>query len=1366
MIDELVQGFDAAVFCDLLNEKFAGTFSPVTKPIPVDKDLPWKHAEQLGVVKTLAGPHHVNMPLVVVAAELPEGEELRERSSRVKQFKFAKKVLDASMSNASPDVEGLISQGLFVFYDDQGNFRLSLVYGKPEGTKLVWSAVRRQSFYVEAGDGNKTFRDRVELPWTSFDKLKDAFSVEKLTKEFYSRLFKWYQWALSDEMGVTYPNDTDTDEDDRQISEHIIRLITRLMFVWFLKQKHLVPDKLFDSGKLKHILKEFDPVSGDNYYRAILQNLFFATLNSQIGERRFAAGSGKERREHFDIKTLYRYPKEFAISEAEVLELFKGIPFLNGGLFECLDRGRNYYDGFSRNRNWAAKVPNRLFFDQDEGLIPLLRQYNFTVEENSPGDEEVALDPELLGKVFENLLAAYNPETNVQARKATGSFYTPREIVNYMVDESLIAYLKEKVGQTFLSAKSPKSSALQAGMPASPLSITRRRLPHWQADGAIYWITFRLADSIPQDKLQLWKRQRDDWQSAHPEPWTEEERKEYDEIFTKRMEGWLDAGMGSRALARTDVRDAVRECLLKFDGERLCVHSAVIMPTHVHCLIEPLPKVGQTFLSTKENAALSQTGMSASHSLSGILKGIKGASARAANTLLGTTGTFWMDESYDHIVRSEKQYRHFLQYIEENPTKAGLSTDEYWLYTVKQALLPADYENIVQTGMSASPSLEATIRKLFDDGERPEDDALCKQLDEALVTAKILDPACGSGAFPMGMLLRMVDALRVLRGIPEDDPVYELKLQLIENCIYGADIQCIAVQISKLRFFISLICEQKRVADFPVCDCGKDRQAGMPAPPSPENNYGIHSLPNLETKFVAANSLIGLPHDGEMLPMQDVEALKKQLWSIRHRHFLARSYQEKKELRKEDRKLRTELARALELGGGFDTASAKLMAEWDPYEQNTRASFLDAEWMFNVAAGFGVVIGNPPYGRIFSKAHEEVFSERWPAFRATKDAYVAFMLQGLDSTRKGGVECFIVPSAWLGGPGYELLRSDLLNRTVSQIISLPFDMFAAAYVDNAIILVRNAPRPEGHVSQAYAYPKKAALDGFTPGPWESIEQAEWSCISGKKIVLSSAGLALQKKLQANCQRTLRDVVEMRRGVLFNKSILKERRTGPRSFQYFDGDVYRYEINTKMGGWVTFGAGMKECPKSDKWFQGKRLLLRRLVNRRQRLMATLADADFITNKNLYSLLSKDGGPSPECLLAVVNSALMSRLYIDAVSQAAKDDFPQVTIADFLSLPLPTEIAPANEGKLADLADRILAAKKADPSADCAAIEAEIDQLVYKLYDLTPDEIAVVEESATRSAASAGRGKMKKADGKKLKKTRKRKANLPPSLPGWD
>jgi len=1180
MIEELIQGFDSGLLCELLNAKFSGAFSAVSKSIAVEDDLPWERAEQLGVVKTLPGPNELNMPLLVVAVELSEGEELRERSSRIRQFRFAKKVLDDAMSNPSPGVEGIISQGLFVFYDDSGNFRLSLVYGKPEGTKLVWSAVRRLSFYIEAGAGNKTLRDRAALSWSSFDKLKEAFSVEKLAKEFYKQLFAWYQRAMESE-DVVFPNDVVKDKEPGEVkSEQIIRLITRLMFVWFLKQKHLIPDTLFDPGKLESILKDFKASSGVNYYRAILQNLFFATLNSVIGERDCAFNEGypKNRKTH-NVGNLYRYENEFvskkntkAEKKRTILAVFEKIPFLNGGLFECLDKRvdnpkeeTRYYDGFSRNKKKQARVPNAFFFDRKDGLIPLLSQYNFTVEENSPGDEEVALDPELLGKVFENLLGAYNPETKVAARKATGSFYTPREIVNYMVDESLVAHLKARCGE-------------------------------------------------------------------------------------------------------------------------------------------------------------------------------------------------------EH---------------------------------------------------------EESIRKLFDNGEHPEDKALCEQLGEALVTAKILDPACGSGAFPMGVLLRMVEILRILRGIPEDESVYELKLQLIENCIYGADIQCIAVQISKLRFFISLVCEQK-----------KDDSA---------ENYGINSLPNLETKFVAANSLIGLPQSGrDVLDLctGDIAELKEELFEIRHRHFSAKTFQEKKKLRREDKKLRDSIKRTVrhdarldrkhlelllkergkvsepkwvstkpvkktgEMFSEFASKSATqtefradanekqrraldaeiarehkredipsteidsiadMLASWDPYDQNTSASFLDPEWMFNVADGFHVVIGNPPYGRIFSKGHEETLSEKWPAFRATKDAYVAFMLHGFASAGKSGVECFIVPSAWLGGPGYELLRSEVLTRTISQIVSLPFDMFAAAYVDNAIFLVLNTDHPRGHESQVYAYPKKEALNDFVPGPWEKIRQDEWGYISGKKIILSSSGLALQKKLQANCQRTLRDVVEMRRGVLFDKRILTERRTGTRSFPYFEGDVYRYELHRRVGGWVTFGKDMKECPKSDKWFVGKRLLLRRLVNRRQRLMAALVDEDFITNKNLYSLLGKDCDLSLECVLALINSALMSRLYIDAVSQAVKDDFPQVTITDFLSIPIPTVVPPDAEKKLSALANRILLAKTADLGADVSALDSEIDQLVYKLYDLTPEEIAIVEERAAGSAKATGRSKAPKA---KKKPARKRKTKQPPSLPGWD
>ncbi len=152
---------------------------------------------------------------------------------------------------------------------------------------------------------------------------------------------------------------------------------------------------------------------------------------------------------------------------------------MNGGLFECLDKqlgtkeSPKYLriDGFSDRDDNQLSVPNELFFAPEQtadlreaygeskyraakvrGLVHTLNRYKFTLTENTPLEQEVALDPELLGKVFENLLAAYNPETGETARKQTGSFYTPRPIVDYMVDESLVATLKPRLEAVFPGA--------------------------------------------------------------------------------------------------------------------------------------------------------------------------------------------------------------------------------------------------------------------------------------------------------------------------------------------------------------------------------------------------------------------------------------------------------------------------------------------------------------------------------------------------------------------------------------------------------------------------------------------------------------------------------------------------------------------------------------------------------------------------------------------------------------------------------------------------------------------------------------------------------------------------------------------------
>lgn len=191
------------------------------------------------------------------------------------------------------------------------------------------------------------------------------------------------------------------------------------------------------------------------------------------------------------------------------------------------------------------------------------------------------------------------------------------------------------------------------------LHITRRNLPHWKREGAIYWMTFRMADSLPAGKLKRWKLESEEWKQSHPEPWDDFTWKEYDRLFGDRLEEWLDAGHGSCALARPEIRTIVQQALLRFNGERLTIHGAVIMPNHVHLLLE----------------------LHSGEDLSKIMKGIKGASARQANKLLGTTGIFWMEESYDHIVRSEAQYDRLQCYIAENPIKAHLNRHQFWLYT-------------------------------------------------------------------------------------------------------------------------------------------------------------------------------------------------------------------------------------------------------------------------------------------------------------------------------------------------------------------------------------------------------------------------------------------------------------------------------------------------------------------------------------------------------------------------------------------------------------------------------------------------------------------------------------------------------------
>ena len=312
-----------------------------------------------------------------------------------------------------------------------------------------------------------------------YDLWLETLSAAELNKRFYEELADWFAWA-STSAPLAFSKGQGNGAGAKEIA--LIRLLTRLMFVWFIKEKGLVPEALFDGPSLAKLLKEPPSATPSGHGSSIFPSSRTCSLPPSTpkcpngaGGKTMPAIEGLPR-----PPCSYRHAAQFAEPD-KALEAFASAPFLNGGLFECLDtevasddpragdaeRERQRLilriDGFSDQPDKQPRLPNALFFGGAKGvdlsgwfekakaprdvpgLIDLFERYKFTVEENTPLEEEAALDPELLGKVFENLLASYNEDTKTTARNKSGSFYTPREVVDFMVDEALVAWLLPKL---------------------------------------------------------------------------------------------------------------------------------------------------------------------------------------------------------------------------------------------------------------------------------------------------------------------------------------------------------------------------------------------------------------------------------------------------------------------------------------------------------------------------------------------------------------------------------------------------------------------------------------------------------------------------------------------------------------------------------------------------------------------------------------------------------------------------------------------------------------------------------------------------------------------------------------------------------
>jgi adenine-specific DNA-methyltransferase len=974
---------------------------------------------------------------------------------------------------------------------------------------------------------------------------RKSLDSSALNKRFYQEVANWYFWALQH---VRFPAQQGVEEEVNRATG-VIRLITRLIFTWFVKEKGLVPEDLFLQSRLSGLLADLHP-DASSFYKAILQNLFFATLNTEMNAtdrpRKFRGKrkEGEGRDPHFMVHNVYRYEDHFQDPEA-ALAVFASVPFLNGGLFECLDtteerEGRQVtvrVDGFSDRPDNPLHVPNFLFFSEERvvdlndvygtrsrtykvrGLLEILHAYKFTINENTPIEEEIALDPELLGRVFENLLASYNPETKATARKQTGSFYTPREIVNYMVDEALIA-------------------ALETPLTAIGAEAVNARLRH---------------------------------------------------LF-----------------AYTD------------EPHRFC--------------------------------------------------------AREVNVLI-----------------------------------------------------------------------------------------------EAMDGLKILDPACGSGAFPMGMLHKLVFLLDKLdphnakwkdeqiararkimdaeardraivsieQAFEKNELDYGRKLYLIEHCLYGVDIQPIAMQIAKLRFFISLIIDQRI-----------DPQA---------ENLGIRPLPNLETKFVAANTLLGIKKPGQMrLRSAEIDRKEEDLKQVREQYFTARTPRTKQKWRQRDEELRAEIGLLLE-EEDFPPETTEKLARWNPYDQNQTADFFDSEWMFGITDGFDITIGNPPYVRadagevhiemrrqIEGSGLYETLWEKW-------DLYIPFIERGYKLLKPDGVTTMIVSDAFCHSKYAQKSQKWFLQN--SRIRRLDFftdvQIFEAA-VHNVIYLFKKSDGAENEPERRVHNPefgvvtllptvqqREATYRTFFP-EGEAIEAFSKPTLLLSDILYITKGMVVHAhEEKAPGAFELADLVADQKDSLHSKPFVEGKHLArwlPSTHKWLEWGSQRapalfsrptfpqlYEVPEKLIS-VDMSAGVGQL---------------RVAYDNQPLYHNHSAWSFIPwhslagvrNNSLKKATRYRGEKPPrhdlprredleaisrrfavKYLLAVMNSNA-ARDFLRANRRSNIHLYPE----DWKQLPVP-DVSLEEQTPLVELVDQILTTRRADRNADVRELEKEIDKRVAALYGL--------------------------------------------------
>ncbi|MCA9371697.1 Eco57I restriction-modification methylase domain-containing protein [Candidatus Woesebacteria bacterium] len=980
--------------------------------------------------------------------------------------------------------QSAVFQALAIFYSPESDdWRFSLMTANPQRTDkgkvtLAYSNPKRYSFFL--GPNAKTNTPTKFLLSKGlvmdFDDLKDRFSLEVVNKEFYNEISECFIKLVGGTLGSGKNKKTyksllqlpSVSSKSRVNSEFAVRLIGRIIFCWFLREKRseagvsLMPQELLSLEAIS---------THPEYYHSVLEPIFFEVLNQPVRSR----------------KDPY-YDEPYSL-----------IPYLNGGLFSP------HEDDFYKRRNGDQSIFHDSLIIPDEWFVEffkILELYNFTIDENTSYDEELSIDPEMLGRIFENLLAEINPDTGESIRKSTGSFYTPREIVEFMVDESLLLYLQKKT-------------------------------------------------DIPEDKLR-----------------------------------------------------------------------AVI--------------------------------------------------------------------TYD----------------------------------------------------------------LSDDAEYPLNNPQKQDIIDAVEKIKILDPACGSGAFPIGALQKMVFILQqvdpdgqlwfkkqlkstspeirrvIEREFSHKNFDYIRKLGVIRENIYGVDIQTIATEISRLRCFLTLVVDE-RIDDS-------------------SENRGIEPLPNLDFKFVTADTLFSLPDidkAGQQTGLFDDREKIDDLKYIRDQYFNASGI-EREQLKTEFVTAQKRLVDQLIKEHGFmGVGKAELtqkLTNWEPFTHRS-TSWFDPEWMFGISSGFDLVIANPPYDVYQGEKKDDIKKiKKMDVYKVAKggklNAYKLFLARSTQFQRDGGILCEIFQNSFLGDNSAKLLRKFFFNtQEIIQVDSFPERDNVKRRVFEAVkmsvcILISRKIEEDDYTFRLNVWESKYMDSNFSID-YSKSEILSFDPFSAQIPMLDQNTKELFAKIYKSNSKAPISCLEGELNMTFHRKYFTDDSSKPKVIK--GAAVQRYLLTDELSQgeveYVNAEDYINDHKNSKKshHHESQRIAMQGITgvdDERRLIMTIIPEGQFCANSCNY-VISNDKNYNMHFLLGLYNSYLINWIFKKTSTNS------NVNCYEIENLPVPT--LESNNMSIADeiaeyVKEILLITNRGSEEIKSKQIEideleSQIDTLVYKLYNLTMDEISIIENT---------------------------------------